>query len=269
MRLGRGTIWARTVREHRRALVGWTLGVFILVAMIVAFYPAIANAGQGWQELIDSYPPEFKAFFGDMADFTTPAGYLRLELFGFMLPLLFIIYAIGRATDSVAGEEERGALDILLSHPVSRMRALFGKAAGVGAGLATLASTVWVTVLAVGALVGMRMSVWNLLAAIVSLLLLATLFASLAFLAVGIRGRKGLASGTVAAVAVASYLLVGLADLVPALGPLRWISPFHWYQLGDPLVNGFGWQGPFLLTGVSAAFMSLAGWAFSRRDLGV
>ena len=39
-----------------------------------------------------------------------------------MVPLLLLIAAIGAGAGAIAGEEERGTLDLLLSLPVSRRR---------------------------------------------------------------------------------------------------------------------------------------------------
>ena len=39
-----------------------------------------------------------------------------------MAPLILLIFAVGAGADAVAGEEERGALDLLLAHPLRRRR---------------------------------------------------------------------------------------------------------------------------------------------------
>ena len=58
----------------------------------------------------------FIAFGGDL-DYVSGAGYLGSELFAFMVPLLLLIAAIGAGARAIAGEEERGTLDLLLANP--------------------------------------------------------------------------------------------------------------------------------------------------------
>ena len=39
-----------------------------------------------------------------------------------MFPALFLVASVGNGAGSIAGEEERGTLDLLLSEPLSRTR---------------------------------------------------------------------------------------------------------------------------------------------------
>ena len=55
-------------------------------------------------------------------DYTTPEGYLQSELFSFLAPILLIVYTIGAGARAIAGEEEAGSLDLLLSTCRSRRR---------------------------------------------------------------------------------------------------------------------------------------------------
>jgi ABC-2 type transport system permease protein len=52
-------------------------------------------------------------------DITMGSGYLSAYLFGMMVPLLLILLAISYGARLIAGEEDRGTLDLLASLPVS------------------------------------------------------------------------------------------------------------------------------------------------------
>ena len=84
-------------------------------------------------KLVDEYPEALKAFigFGGGIDYATGAGYLGIELFSFMVPLLLLVAAIGAGARAIAGEEERGTMDLLLSNPIGRSRVVLEKGAAI------------------------------------------------------------------------------------------------------------------------------------------
>lgn len=262
-------IWLKHLRDQRRALVGWSLGIAGLCLMMAVFYPTIEAQGEQFQDLLESYPPAMRVFFGDLSDFTTPAGYLRAELFSMMLPLLFIIYAVGRGSDTIAGEEERGALDVLLSHPVSRSRIVLEKSAAIGVGLALLGFVTWTTLVVGGFAFGMNVSPLHLAAATVMVVFLGALFGAFALALGCLRGRKGLAVAIASGVAVFAYLLNSLAGLIDWLSAADRLSPFYYYMRGDPLTGGLDVVGFLALVALTAALVAMAVWAFERRDVGV
>ena len=118
-----GSVFAKSLRDLRRSFTGWSLGLAGYVALIVAVYPTIRD-NRDLNKLVESYPEALKAFiaFGGQADFTSAAGYLGSELFAFMIPALFLVASVGNGAGAIAGEEERGTLDLLLSFPRSRTR---------------------------------------------------------------------------------------------------------------------------------------------------
>ena len=59
-------------------------------------------------------------FAGGELDIASPAGYLNSQVYALMAPLVLLIFAIGAGAGAVAGEEERGTLDLLLAHPLRR-----------------------------------------------------------------------------------------------------------------------------------------------------
>lgn len=262
------SVYGKGLWDQRRALVGWTLALVGLGLMIVGFYPTIRAQAADFEELIASYPPAMQAFFGDFSGFTTPAGYLRAELFSTMLPLLLLIYAIGRGSDLVAGEEERGQLEQLLAHPLPRRRVLLQKAGALASGIGLLALASFVALALGAAAVGMDVGLLNLAAAHVHLALLAIAFGSLALALGSLRGRRGLAIGVSAGLAVLAFLLDSLAALVDALEPAQWLSPFQYYFGGEPLKEGLDPLGAAALALLSLALLALAVWGLERRDVG-
>ena len=103
------TITVKTLRDQRRALIGWSIGVAALVLLYASFYPSIkANAAQ-LDKSFESLPDALRNAIGT-GSISSPVGYLRSELFSTMGPLLLLILAIGAGARAIAGEEEAKTL---------------------------------------------------------------------------------------------------------------------------------------------------------------
>ncbi|WP_217923464.1 ABC transporter permease subunit [Miltoncostaea oceani] len=259
-----------TLRGLRRSLTWWAIGLAALVAVQVSVYPTVRD-DSGFADLTEQYPEVLKDLFGFGEagfDYTSAAGYLGAELFSLMVPLLLIIAAVGTGAGGIAGEEERGTLDLLLSLPVSRGRVVAEKLVAMAAEVLLLGLVVWVA-LAVGVrAVDMDVSVAHLAAAAFSAALLAMTFGALAMLAGAATGRRATAIGAAAALAVAAYLVNSLGGLVSWLEPLRPLTPFHHYEAPDPLRHGLEAGHLAVLIALPLVVAVVAVLAIDRRDLG-
>ena len=256
----------RSVRDALRGLVFWTAGIVLLVLVTVSIWPSI-EGNADLTNAIENYPEELKAFLGGSLDFATAAGYLNAELYSLMVPLLLLVYGIGAGARGLAGEEEAGTLDLLLSHPVARRRVLLEKLGAAVTLLVVLGAVVFVGVALSSVAFGLDVGTLDIAAATLGAVLLAAAFAALAVLVGAATGSRALAIGVPATLVTASYLLFGLGNLVDALEPLEPLSPWEWYAGGDQLRNGPDWSGLLLLL---ASVVVLAGAAvplFERRDL--
>lgn len=261
------SVFERTLHEHRRSLLVWSSSLFVLAVIMAALYPTIRDNPQ-LATLHETYPKALRSLFG-ITDMTTGIGFMRAEVFSLTAPLLLIVLAVLWGGDLIAGEEDRGTIDILLANPVSRLRVLAEKWAALAAGVALTGAALAAGLAIAIPVVDLRINATGVAAAVVSVVVLALLFGTFALAVGAATGRRGLARGAAAVGAVASYLVSSLADLVGWLKPVRPASP--WYQaLGvDPLAHGF--SAPHLLIPVALTALIMAGavYAFNRRDLAV
>lgn len=263
-----GSVLAKTIRDARRGLVAWSVGLAGTIALTVSIYPTVRDNPQ-FEDLSESYPEELQAFFGGQFDLTTAAGYLDVELYSFMVPLLLLVQAIGAGARAIAGEEEAGTLDLLLAHPVSRERVALEKLGALVALSGVLAVVLLAAVLLLARAVSMEIGFAEVASATLMTWLIAVAHGALALLVGAATGSRGLAIALATAAAVAGYLLEGLGNLVDVLEPPQALSPFHWYAAADPLHDGFAPGRTGLLVAVVLVFGALAPLAFRRRDLAV
>ena len=80
-------------------------------------------------------------------------------------------------------------------------------------------------------------------------------------------GRRSLATGVAAAVAILGWLINSFAPLVSALAWLKYLSLFYYYAGHDPLARGVDVAGLVVLGLVAVALTATAIFAFDRRDL--
>ena len=264
------TIYGKTLWDRRVSTIWWTVGFAALTIMTVAFWPLIDSQRDAYEVLLEGYPDEMAGFLGlnDIAELFSPVGYINSQIYGNTLPILLFIFAIGMGTAAVAGEEDRRTMDLLLAQPVLRRDVVLQKFAAMVTLVFLLVAVVFVLLVISNPLVDLGLSFAGMLAVNVAAALLGLLFGAMALALGALTGRRGLAIGLSAAIAVAAFFVYGLAPLVDVLEPVGKLSPFYWYLEPNPLANGFS---PMLLWMVLfiAVFVAVAVWGFNRRDVSV
>jgi ABC-2 type transport system permease protein len=246
--------------------------LIVCVAMLAwsTFLPVIYQSfGQQMRVLVDSgiIPKQLTNFGG--GDVFSLSGAIAVGYIHPIAIILISIFAIGFAASSVAGERQRGTLEVLLARPVSR-RSVYVTilvAALVFIGLVLLAAQLG-TVLGSG-IVGVAgelhaerlpvlwlngMLLWGAIATI-------ALAASVSF------DRLTPALGVTVAIVVVSYFLYVLSSLWPDAKGLEPYSIFNYLKSRDILngiVDGFSFV---LLTLVAVVAIVVALVVFPRRDL--
>ncbi len=259
------SVFAKTLWERRHGLFFWSLGVAVLVVAVLSAWPSVHDE---YAKLVQNYPEALLAFLGvDKAGLASAPGYLQAELFGLMVPLTFVGYAIAAGSATVAGEEERGTLEILLTQPISRTRVVLQKYAAALTSLAILAVAFAVVLVVASPIFDLRVGVVNELAATASAFLLAAMFGAIALALGCATGHRTLAAGGAAALAVGAYLLTSLAGLVKGLRHVRPLSPFWWYSGNNPLTHGLSPLHAALLLTVTMCAIAIAVFTFARRDI--
>jgi ABC-2 type transport system permease protein len=259
------SVLTKTLRDAARGLVWWSFGLLLMVLVTVLFWPSVRDSPE-LQRFAREAPPALRAFTGGELDFTTPAGYLHTRLFALVVPVLFLVYAIGAGARALAGEEEAGTLDLLLSHPLSRSRLVLEKAGALALQLGALALALFALVLVSATAVSMDISTARIAAAVLTAYLLGLMHGAVALTVGAGTGKRAVALGVAAALAVGGYLLDGLALIVDALDPWRVLSPFDW--AGEPIRNGLG--GGAVALAVAAVVAAAAALPlFARRDVAV
>ncbi len=260
--LTRDLLW-----ERRHALLWWTIGISAAIAINIAFYPSVRES-KGLADYSKDLPEAMRALFaGGELDLGSPRGYLNSQVFALMGPMLLTIFSIGLGAGAIAGDEERGTLELTLAQPVRRSSVVLQRAAAMIAAVALLGLVLFASVALGCRLVDLEISLSSLLAASVSATLLSAVFGTFALGAGSVLPGKGRAIAIAAGLAVAAWMLDGLAQAVGALEPWRPLSPYYHAFGHNPLSQGAPWGGWAVLVGLAAASIAAAVAGFTRRDV--
>jgi ABC-2 type transport system permease protein len=249
------TIFKNTLRRNLWQLLGWgfTLGLVTLYLTLL-YKPMVAQQSQ-LASLMQDYGPNFTAFFGGSLDIISPAGYMDFAYFSY-IPIVAGIFSLLVGSGLILADEERGTLDLVLAHPVSRTALFWGRFLAFTTVTAGILLLSWF-----GFLAGLSSTGWNV-SALALLLPHLDLFVSMAL------PSRTLAASLTGGLLVASYFVTSMARINDKLASLNDFSPLKYYEGGRAL-DFLNWGHLLALLGFTLLFTLLAWLLFERRDVRV
>jgi ABC-2 type transport system permease protein len=260
------SIFTKSLRDYRWAILGWGIGLGLIVYAQYATYSQLYG-GPDAVALLQQLAAQFR-FFGDAIALNTPGGYAQFRGMG-VVPVFLGIWTVLAGARMTRGEEERGALDILLATPQSRARVLRQKTLALAAATSLIGLLIALWILAGMASAKVTVDPVAALLAGLNVGLISFLFGMLALLLAQFMGR-GAAAGWTGGLMAFFYVLDGAGRVANLSGGIRRLSPFYYYQLSKPLVASYGtnWGALAVLAVLGAVGFALALPLFLRRDIG-
>ncbi len=261
-------VFSRTVRDRRRFLFWWCVGMALFVVSQVSFYPSLKQS-DALRQYMEQAPEWMKMFTGGEVDIVSPVGYMNSQFFYLMLPLLLFIIAIGLCSDALAGEEARGTMDLLLSAPISRRRLLLERWAASAFLTGVISAAFLATALLMAAAVRMEIGYVKMAEATFNAFLIALLVGTFSLWVGAATGNRGLSIALGSILALASYLLDSLGLMVSSLAPWRKMSVYYYYSSNNVLARGLKPGHALVLLGGIAVLLLLSLDSFQGREIGV
>ena len=256
-----------TLIQRWRSIMLWSSSMFLIALMFTGLYDYFQNQ---IASMIEAAPPPLQAFYGvDLQSASSPAGWLGLELYGFILPIVLVIIATGAGGSIIGDEENSGTLELLLSSPVSRITILVHKTLAIEIQLALVATLVWLGILIGTILFPFDISLSKVFWASFMAWLLGGLMGCLALFVQSLTQSRSYAIGIGAGILLVSYLTNILSNAINSLEYLRYVSTFHYYGGSDVLITGPYWVHILVLSAVTVTLFALALIIFSKRDTGI
>lgn len=260
-------IFRRALADRSRFLAWWTAGAVIYCGFILVFWPVI-EGNDDFDELFEELPDTLTSMFGSdgFADFSSPIGFLSTYLYSMILPFVFAALAIGLGGSLIAGEDEDGVLDLVLSYPVSRRRVVGEKSVALFAMVAVVAVATLVLLILGREPVDIDIGVAGLGVATTGAALFAVAHGSISLFVGAVTGEKGRATAVGWGLALAGYLANVVANIDESLSWLENLSPLYWATSGSTLAGDI--PASFLaLVVMAGVFFAATQVGFERHDL--
>jgi ABC-2 type transport system permease protein len=259
----------------------WTVGIVVIVVLTAAFYPSLSGTTGSFE--VSGGAMTSLLGLSQSINPASPLGYLWIGLYANVYPWMLMALGVALGVAAIAGDEDTGALEYLLSKPVTRTIVVLARYGAMITILATVAVVSGLSLIVTMPLFDLTKtttitaadgsqttfpgaSVTDVLNGTISSFAIAIGLAGVAFLIGSATGRKAVALGVATALGVGGYVLYTLSSMTGSLGALTWLSPWRWYIADAMLINGLTWNVllPFLTATVS---LLVGWWAFLRRDL--
>jgi ABC-2 type transport system permease protein len=254
-----------------RILPAWC-GIALLIFLMQIAVGGIVHDNEKVKTLLsflDVLPPIVKASLGgEMLRLGNSAGLLAIGHNHPFVLFLFMLFAVGTPTGLLAGEVQRGTMELILSRPTTKVQVY------VCAGLLTLAGMFALTlVMFLGTVASVHLFTFRdpvplglFFRLAINGGLLASTFGAFALLCAATFGRLYTAVGVAAAFLVANYFVALISNWWPRMASLKRATLFCLID-GSSLWQGWPWRNMAILGAILLAAAGLGAVIWHRRDL--
>jgi len=259
------SVYLKTLRGFRMPIVGWGVGMGLLMAVVVTAVQSLVATPEARASLV-SLGATF-SWIAEPVKIDTPGGYVTWK-YGFTI-LIVSIWPILALTGLFRGEEERGSMDVLLALPRTRIRVALEKVAAMWTALFVMGLIIGVLTYAGGAKVNADFTLSDCLLFALNLVLICSVFGGVALLLAQFLSERRTAAGAASAVLFASIVLDMVHRVVHNVDWLSQISPVYYFNLSKPLIPSYGTNvGGLLVQLALTVILTGAGvYLFARRDV--
>lgn len=260
------SIYLKTLRDVRIAILGWGGGLGLLMFAVLSAYPSLVEtpiARASLVSLAGSY-----SWLAEPVAVDTPGGYAIFK-YGFTI-LIIAIWPLLMCSRLLRGEEERGSMDVLLSMPRTRRRVALEKLAAVWTALLAMGMIIGLLAYAGGLAVNADFGLIDSLLFGLNVALVSGVFGSLALFISQFTNERGTASGLTGGLLLLSIVLDMAHRVIPGTEWISRLSPIYYYNLSKTLIPSYGANTGALLVLLTLNIL-LSGAAvaiFLRRDIG-
>ena len=262
-------VFIRECEAHRKALIIWSVCMFMLIISGMGKYTAYSSGGAD-MVVFDTLPDTIKVLLGlGEFDITVMSGF-----YAFLFPyiqLTVAIHAVLLGSSIIAKEERDKTTEFLMAKPISRRAILTSKLLAALMNIAVINIVCILSSIVIASTFDNGENITNEI-----LLLHATMFCvQLIYLtfgtviAAGIRKSKK--SGTIAVnILLAGFVLSKIIGLAKELKVLGILAPLNYFNLSRVVKEGEVSTVVTLLSLVlTACFVGMAYYFYQRRDMNV
>ena len=253
-------VLAKSVSER---VLGFVIGAAVIISFLwmgMVVYQDIDLS------LYTGMPEAFRELVG-ITDVGDASGLAYQAIYSSYGALTMFSLAIAMGSATIAGEERKGSIGMLLGNPVSRSRVLAEKSGALVLLVLLGVGLLWLGAVLVPVLVGADVSGRDIPAMMIHMFVASLFFGFLAMAVGAWTGSNAAANAVAAGVLVVSFFATGLLPLFEGWADLSRAFPWHYYDGAEPLLNGVDVGHLAVLGTGTVLFAGIAWWGLNRRDL--
>ena len=263
------TIASYSLKRSFSIILGWGIPLMLLGIITIPFYDLVAENEKQLRPVLDTLKPLLKSFVGgdEAAQVFTPEGFIALRYFAF-LPVVMGIFGSVYGSGLLAADEERGILDFLLAHPISRSQIFWGRLLSFLLSLILIIGFGWLGLwLGVLKAESMNFSPLKLWLPYLSVFAVTWLFACLSFALSMVMPSRSAAAMVSGIIVLAGYIITNLSKAIKGLESWALFSPITYFQ--SNAMMGLKLNPLTVLFVSSVIFVAFAWKGFVNRDIRV
>ncbi|MEA2647405.1 MAG: polyether ionophore transport system permease protein [Chloroflexota bacterium] len=260
------SVFLKSLRDHRVAILGWGIGMGLVVASPMASVGALVTTPQARAELV-GIASTF-AWNADAVAVDTIGGYATWKIGVFIF--LIATWPLLAGSRMLRGEEDRGSLDMLLAQPRPRARVAIEKLAAMWTALLLMGVLIALVTYAGGRAFGADFSPVDAVLFGLDLALFCAVVGGIALVLSQFTEERGPAAGWTAGLLLVFIVMDMVHRVTTGADWVSQLSPVYYYNLSKPLIPSYGSSagGMLLLLGLALLLDAAGTWLFLQRDVG-
>jgi ABC-2 type transport system permease protein len=263
-------IFLKELKSHRKSLIFWSIGVFLMVLSGMGKFSAYSSSGQSINDLMADIPKSLRAVmgFGDV-DLSKVSGYYSL-LFLYLL-LMATIHAAMLGATIIAKEERDKTSEFLFVKPVSRSTIITAKLLAAFTNVVIFNLVTFVSLIILMAKYSDGEAINGYIAlTMIGMFILQVLFMVIGSALAAVKKKPKTAASLATGVLLLTYMLSIAIDLNEHIEGLKYLTPFKYFEAKN-VMFGNGIESVFVVISVVLiAVLSMVTYVFyKKRDLNI
>ena len=260
------SIYLKTLRGYWIAILGWGIGMGLVMVELLAGVSALISTPQQRADLA-AMAAQF-AWNAEAIKADTPGGYATWKLGTFIF--IVCIWPLLAATRTLRGEEERSQMDVLLSMPRPRWQVAVEKVAAIWTALLLISGIIALVAFGAAAKFSPDITFVDSLLFGLNIALISAVIGGIALVVSQFTHERGPAAGATGALLAIFIVVDSFHRVIPNTDWISRLSPVYWYNLSKPLIPSYGtnFGGLALQFALAVLLTAIGVWLFLRRDVG-
>jgi ABC-2 type transport system permease protein len=263
-------IYLKELKSHRKSLIFWCIGVFLMVVSGMAKYTGLSSSGESMNDLMADMPKSLQVIMGvGTFDLNTASGFYGL-LYIYLL-LMATIHAAMLGATIIAKEERDKTSEFLFVKPISRTIIISAKLLAAFTNIVIFNLVTWISsAVIVNKYADGEAVNGDIAVTMIGMFLLQLLFMVMGSAISSLKKRPKTAGSLAAGILLLTFVLSVAIDLNESIEALKYVTPFKYFEAKNMMYGG-GYDTVFVVLTVTLfAVLTVVTYVFyKKRDLNI